>query len=55
MRKRWRFKDSIKGPGISEEQIESARDIVELNSDTNAAKELLEFLESEKVKEALIE
>jgi len=48
------LQDSIEGSGISEEQIESARDFAELNSDTDAAKELLEFLDSDEVNEALV-
>ena len=41
------LKYSIAGPGISEQQIEAARELAELKSDTEAAKELLEFLDSE--------
>ena len=48
------LKDSIAGPGISQQQIETAREFAEEMSDTEAAKEVLEFLESEEVKEALI-
>jgi len=48
------LQDSIAGSGISEEQIESAREFAELNTDTDAAKELLEFLDSNEVNEALV-
>ena len=48
------LQDSIAGPGLSEEQLDSAREFAELKPDTEAAKELLEFLESEEVQEALV-
>ena len=48
------LQDSIAGPGISQQQIDSARGVVEVMPDTEAAKELVEFLDSEEVKEALI-
>ena len=48
------LKDSIAGPGLSEQQIETARGVAEVMPDTEAAKELLEFLDSEEVQEALI-
>jgi hypothetical protein len=48
------LQDSIVGPGISKQQIESAREFAEVMPDTEAAKKVLEFLDSKKVKEALI-
>lgn len=48
------LQDSIAGPGISQQQIETAREFAELKPDTDAAKELLEFLDSEEVQKALI-
>lgn len=49
------LQDSIAGPGISQHQIETAREFVELKPDSEAAKEALEFLESEEVKRAIIQ
>ncbi len=49
------MKDSFKNPGITKEEIKSAREFAELKPNTEAAQILLEFLESEKVKEAFIE
>ena len=48
------LQDSIAGPGISQQQIETAREFAELMPVNEVAKELLEFLDSEEVKEALI-
>jgi hypothetical protein len=48
------LQDSITGPGISQQQIETAREFAEVMPDTEAAIELLEFLDSEEVKEALV-
>ena len=48
------LQDSIAGPGLSEEQIGSAREFAKVKPDTEAAKEVLEFLDSEEVKDALI-
>ena len=48
------LQDSIAGPGISQQQIETAREFAEVKPDTEAAKEVLEFLVSEEVKGALI-
>ena len=48
------LQDSLAGPGISHQQIESAREFAEVMPDTEAAKELLEFLDSNDVQEALI-
>ncbi len=50
-----RLKDTLKNPGITKEEIKTAREFAELKPDTKAAQVLLEFLESEKVKEAFIE
>ena len=49
------MKDSLKNPGITKEEITSAKEFAEMKPSTKAAKKLLEFLESEKVKEAQIE
>jgi len=49
------MKDSLESPGITKEEIKAAREFAELKPDTKSAKELLEFLENEAVKEALIE
>ncbi len=49
------LKDTLKNPGIIEEEIKAAREFTELKPNTKAAQVLLEFLESEKVKEAFIE
>ncbi len=40
------YKDSIKKRGISQQQIESARDFADAMPDTEAARMLLEFLDS---------
>ena len=48
------LQDSIAGPGISQQQIETAREFAELMPVNEAAKELLEFLDSEEVREALV-
>ena len=48
------LQDSIEGPGISQQQIESAKGVAEEMPDTESAQELLEFLESEEVQTALI-
>jgi hypothetical protein len=49
------MKDSLKDHGISKEEIKAAIEFAELKPDTNAAHKLLEFLDTEKVKEALVE
>ncbi len=49
------MKDTLKNPGITREEIKSAKEFAKLKPNTKAAQILLEFLESEKVKEALIE
>ena len=49
------LKDTLKNPGITKEEIKAAREFAELKPNTKAAQVLLEFLESEKVKEAFIE
>jgi len=48
------LQDSIAGPGISQQQIETAREFAELMPVNEVAKELLEFLDSEEVREALV-
>jgi hypothetical protein len=48
------LQDSIAGPGVSQQEIKSAREFAELMPDTEAAKEVFEFLDSEKVQKALI-
>ena len=48
------LQDSIAGPGISQQQIDSARGVGEVMPDTEAAKEVFEFLDSEEVIEALL-
>lgn len=48
------FQNFIAGPGILEQQIETARELAELMPDTDAAIEVLEFLESKEVREALV-
>jgi hypothetical protein len=48
------LQDSIAGPGVSQQQIKSAKEFAELKPDTEAAKEVFEYLDSEEVKEALI-
>jgi len=47
------LQDTLKEPGITAEEIKAAREFAELKPDTKAAEELLEFLDSEEVKEAL--
>ena len=47
------LQDFVEGPGISEQQIEAAMEFAELKPDTDVAKELLEFLDSGEVKNAL--
>ena len=46
------LQDSIEEKSISEEQIESARDFAMIAPDNDAAKELLEFLSSNEIKES---
>ncbi len=48
------LKDSIENSDLIKEEVQSARDFAEIKPDTEAAKELLEFLESDEVKETLI-
>jgi len=47
------LQSSIVGEGITEQEIETAREFAELKPDTKAAKELLEFLERGEIKEAI--
>ena len=46
-------KDSKENNDLIKEEIQSARDFAEIKPDSEAAKELLDFLDSEEVKEAL--
>ena len=48
------LQDSLAGPGLSQQQIETAREFAELIPDTEAAIEVFEFLDSEKVQKTLI-
>ena len=47
------LKGSLMDPGITEQEIKTAKEFAELKPDTKAAKELLEFLDMEEIKEAL--
>lgn len=47
------LKDSIENSDLTKEEIQSAKEFGELKPDTEAARELLEFLDSEEVREAL--
>lgn len=47
------LRDTIVNPGLTKEEIQSARDLAEVKPDNDAAKEHLEFLESEEVREAV--
>ncbi len=47
------LKDSLENPGLVNEEIQSARDFAKIKPDTDAAKELLEFLDSEEVIKAI--
>jgi len=49
------LQDSIAGPRLSQQQIETAREFAELKPDTETAKELLEFLDSKEIKEVLVD
>ena len=49
------LKDTLENPGLTEEEIQSAREVAELKSDADAARELLEFLKSEEAKEAVVQ
>ncbi|MFC2165949.1 hypothetical protein ACFLT2_13255 [Acidobacteriota bacterium] len=48
------YKDYIDKRGISQQQIDAARDFAMVAPETDAAKELLEFLDSDEIKEALV-
>ncbi|NQT79225.1 MAG: hypothetical protein HQ555_02380 [Candidatus Aminicenantes bacterium] len=48
------LQDTLEEPGITEEEIKAAREFTELKPDTEAVKELIRFIESKEVKEALI-
>ena len=49
------MKDTLKNPGITKEEIKAAKEFAELEPNTKAAQILLEFLESDRIKESLIE
>ncbi len=49
------YQDSLDKRGISQQQIEVARDFAEEMSETQAARMLLEFLDSDEIKGAVIE
>jgi hypothetical protein len=46
------LKDSMENPGLARGEIQSAREFAEIEPDTDAAKELLGFLDSDEVKKA---
>ena len=48
-----RLQNSIKEEGITEQEIEAAREFAELKPNTKVAKKLLKFIDSQEVKEAL--
>lgn len=47
------LKDSIENSDLTKEEVQSAREFAEMKHDTDAARELIEFLDSEEVKELL--
>lgn len=47
------LQDTSKNPGLTKEEIQSAKEFTEIKPGTDAAKELLEFLDSEEVREAV--
>lgn len=47
------LQSSITEEGITEQEIETAREFAELKPNTKAAKELLDFLDRDEIKEAL--
>lgn len=49
------LKDSLEYPGLVREEIQSAREFAQTKPDTKAARELLEFLDSDIVKDTPIE
>ena len=49
------YKDSIEKRGISQQQIEAAKDFADEMPETQAARMLLEFLGSDEIKEALVD
>lgn len=48
------LQDFVDGQGISEKQIEVAKDFAEIKPNMEASKELLKFLDSEDVQRALL-
>lgn len=48
------LKDSIENSDLTKEEVQSVREFSELKPDTDAVRELLEFLDSEEVKEAVV-
>ncbi len=47
------LKDSLEYPGLVKEEIQSAREFAQIQPDSDAAKELLEFLDSKEVRGAV--
>ncbi len=47
------LKDSIENNDLIKKEVQSAREFAKIKPDTDAAKELLEFLDSEEVREAV--
>ena len=47
------LKDSLENLGLTKEEVQSAREFAEMIPDTDAARELLGFLDSDIVKKAL--
>lgn len=48
------LKDSLENSDLLKEEIQSAREFAQLKPDTKVSKELLEFLDSDRVKDSLI-
>lgn len=47
------LKDSLENSDLTKDEVQSAREFAELKPDTDAARELLEFLGSNEVREAV--
>ena len=47
------IQDSLEDTGLMKEEIQSAREFAEVKPDTDAARELLEFLDSDEVRKAV--
>lgn len=45
------LKESIENPGLTKEEVQSAREFAQMKPDTEVARELLAFLDSDKVRE----